>query len=334
MMNTRLLLLPLLASLAACGPKSESPAGDKPAPAPEKQAPAPAEAPPKAPESAAAMPAGDQPFPQAVDINGFGSDEVVPRADMPARGIIRLTSADWQFSNGAHWDTYTGASFKARRWGKYEVMLTYILRRGGIGSQFRMGDLIVKKQLASAQSPRTISLGTLYIPAAGDLPFTLLTPPTEQALVVREITLIPACEGETPRQAADGAITLHAKDATTWSENMRYEPKPEKNCLGFWTEPDDIAEWEFEVTKPGRYKVVVHHGCGGGNHGSEVEVRLDGQSLKFTTRDTGGFQSWQPVEPGEIEIRKPGKNRLVIDPVNKVKNAVLDVHKVELVPVG
>ncbi len=115
---------------------------------------------------------------------------------------------------------------------------------------------------------------------------------------------------------------------------MRYEPKPEKNCLGFWTEPDDIAEWEFEVTKPGRYKVVVHHGCGGGNHGSEVEVRLDGQSLKFTTRDTGGFQSWQPVEPGEIEIRKPGKNRLVIDPVNKVKNAVLDVHKVELVPVG
>lgn len=327
-MNPRHLLLPslLAATLSACGPKPEPAAKEEPkatAPAPEQ--------PPAPKESAAAMPA-EQLFPDAVDLNGFGSDEPVLRKDMPTRGIIRLTSSDWQFSNGAHWDTYTGTPFKAKRWGRYEVMMTYLLRRGATGSQFRMGDLIVKKQLPPAQSPRTISLGQLYIPAAGEVPFTLLTPPTEQALVIREIALIPVSEGEMPVQAEDGKITLHAKDATTWSEVMRYEPKPEKNCLGYWTDPDDFAEWEFEASRPGRYKVIVHHGCGGGNHGSEVEVKLGSQSLKFTTQDTGGFQSWQPVEAGVIELPAKGRHHLVIDPLNKVSKAVLDIHKIELIP--
>lgn len=332
-MKSRLSLLTALALLAACGPKPESAA---PAPKPAAQP----ETPPAAPAPKAAEPAkttavpGDAPFPDAVDLNGFGSDEPVLRKDLPTRGIIRLTSADWTFSNGAHWDTYAGAGFKAKRWGRYEVMLTYLLRRGAIGSQFRMGDLVVKKQLSPATSPRTVSLGKLYIPAAGDVPFMLLTPPTEQALVIREIALIPTAEGETPVQAADGSLTLHARDATTWSENLRYEPKPEKNCLGYWTDPEDFAEWEFEVAKPGRYRVVVHHGCGGGNHGSEVELRLGGQRLKFTTQDTGGFQKWQPVEAGVLELPQAGKTRLVVDPLNKVKSAVLDVQKIELLPVA
>ena len=335
-----LLLLSLLAAtLSACGPKPEPAAQEEPkattpaAPAaPEPKAAPTPEQPPAPPESAAAMPAGEQPFPDAVDLNGFGSDEPVLRKDMPTRGIIRLTSADWQFSNGAHWDTYAGTPFKAKRWGKYEVMLTYILRRSAVGSQFRMGDLVVKKQLPTAHSPRTLSLGQLYIPTAGEVPFALLTPPTEQALVIREIALIPVSEGEMPVQAEDGKITLHAKDATTWSEVMRYEPKPEKNCLGYWTDPDDFAEWEFEASRPGSYKVIVHHGCGGGNHGSQVEVKLGSQSLKFTAQDTGGFQSWQPVEVGTIELPAKGRHRLVIDPVDKVSKAVLDVHKIELIP--
>ncbi len=333
-MKFRLSLLATLALLAACGPKPEPAAPEAKPAAKAEAAPAPAPEPKPAEPAKTAMAPGDQPFPEAVDLNGFGSEEPVLRKDLPTRGVIRLTSADWTFSNGAHWDTYAGAGLKAKRWGRYEVMLTYLLRRGGIGSQFRMGDLVVKKQLSPATSPRTVSLGKLYIPAAGDVPFMLLTPPTEQALVIQEIALIPTSEGETPVQADDGSLTLHAKDATTWSENLRYEPKPEKNCLGFWTDPEDFAEWEFEVAKPGRYRVVVHHGCGGGNHGSEVELRLGEQTLKFTTQDTGGFQKWQPVEVGVLELPQPGKTRLVVDPLNKVKSAVLDVQKIELLPVA
>jgi hypothetical protein len=62
-------------------------------------------------------------------------------------------------------------------------------------------------------------------------------------------------------------------------------------------------------------------------------VKLNGQALKFATQDTGGFQKWQDVLAGEIEIKAAGTQRLVIDPVNKLKAAVLDVQKVVLTPV-
>lgn len=342
-------VLPVAMSLVSCGPKAENkPVAESKAPAaveekksePKKEEPTPAakEAPAKAvtkAEPKEEMLDHNTPFPAAVDIGGFGSDEPAERQDMPTRGIITMGPDSWDHSNGAHWETYTGTKFKAKRWGRYDVRMTYSLNRSALGMQFRMGDLVVKKSLNSSPTPRKTYLGSIYIAQPGDVPFALLTPPTENGgFVLHEVALIPTSEGEAPTQAEDGSITLLAKDAITWSETMRYEPKPEKNCLGFWTSEEDMAEWEFEVNKPGRYKVTLSHGCGGGNHGSEVEVKHEGQSLKFTTQDTGGFQNWQEVSLGEIEIKEKGKQRLLIDPVNKVKSAVLDIQKIVLTPVS
>lgn len=120
-----------------------------------------------------------------------------------------------------------------------------------------------------------------------------------------------------------------SKDSETWSETMRHEPKTGKNGLGYWTDPADFAEWEFQVTKHGRCKVSVFHGCGGGNHGSVVEIKFGDQ---FTTLEAGGFEDWKEVPVGEIEIKAAGTHRLMIDPVNKVKSAVLDVQKIVLTP--
>lgn len=274
-------------------------------------------------------------FPEPVDLNGFGSDDPVERTDIPPRGVIVFGPEDVEHVTMAHWEQYGWTKFKAKRTGHYLVRLTYTLNRASLGMQFRMGDLSVKKSIYSAPRAKKAYLGTVFIDKPGDLPFSMLTPTTDASVfTIQELALIPAPEGEEVKQGADGTITLLAKDATTWSENMRYEAKAEKNCLGYWTEPDDFAEWEFQVTKPGRYKVAVVHGCGGGNDGSEVEVKQADQALKFTTQDTGGFQKWKELQVGEIEIKKPGLQRLVIDPLNKKKSAVLDVQKVVLTPVS
>ena len=325
-------VLVLAIALTACDKKPAA------APAPEKSTakaevkPATAEAKPAAEP---AKPAVETPFPESVDIGDFGSEEPVEREDMPTRGIITFGPSDYEHSNQAHWETYLWSKFKAKRWGKYQVRLTYTLRRASLGMQFRIGDLVSKKPLKSSVTPRRSYLGTVHIQSAGDFPFSMITPPAEDgSFKLLEVALIPTAEGDAITQAADGSITLLAKDATTWSESMRYEPKPEKNCLGFWTEADDFAEWEFTAAKPGKYKVSVSYGCGGGNHGSEVELKYSAQSLKWTTQDTGGFQKWQDVGLGEIEITAVGTQRLVIDPVNKVKSAILDVQKVVLTPAG
>jgi hypothetical protein len=271
-----------------------------------------------------------------VELNGFGSDEPIARADEPTRGVLKVSPDDLQHMTAAHWEQYDCTKFTAKRWGKYEVRLTYTLRHANLGSQFRFGEKSLKKNLTATSLPKTMVYGEVYIEKPGTYPFVLYIAATgaESGLKIEHISFVPAPEGPTLEPAADGSLVLEAKSATTWSETMRYEPKAEKNCLGFWSNPDDFAEWSFDVAKPGRYKVAVVHGCASGNEGSQVAVKHDGQELKFTTQDTGGFQKWKEVSVGEIEIKKAGPQRLVIDPVNKVKTAVLDVHKVLLTPAG
>jgi hypothetical protein len=265
----------------------------------------------------------------------FGSGEPVLRQDMPERGTIKLLPKDGIFRPLDHWEQYDW-TLKAKRWGHYKVMLRYAMRQSTLTVQFKHEETRLKKRLTVSPSSRTTLIGEIFVPKAGDQLVSIYTTQSAQAggFAVDELILIPTNEGEPHLKAAeDGSITLQAQDATTWSENMRYEPKPEKNCLGFWTSEEDFAEWDFETTKPGKYNVVVTQGCGTGNGGSEVAVKLAGQELRFTVKDTGGFQKWEDVMTGQVEIMEAGAQRLVIDPINKANSAIMDVQKVQLVPV-
>ncbi len=297
------------------------------------------------PEPAEAKPAEPAPDPTAalfknaentVDVGGFGSNQPVERADQPKRGVIVFGKQDVVHDPRAHWEQWDWKPYKAQRWGRYAVWLTYTMKFANLQSQFKLGTNVLKNTLRASPKPSKYYLGEIYIEKPGEVSFALFAPASgaEAALDIIELSFVPAPEGPLPKQSAKGGITLEAKTATTWSETMRYEPKAEKNCLGYWTSADDMAEWEFDVIKPGKYKVSVFHGCGTGNEGSEVAVKHDGQELTFKTQDTGGFQKWKEVKVGEIEIKEAGKQRLIIDPVNKVKSAVLDVQKVVLTPVS
>ncbi len=51
---------------------------------------------------------------------------------------------------------------------------------------------------------------------------------------------------------------------------MRYEPATNKNCLGYWVNPADWADWTFPVDRPGTFDVEVWQGAGTGQGGSDV----------------------------------------------------------------
>lgn len=280
----------------------------------------------------------DAPQSMISSMGEFGSTEPIERPDLPARGILSFPVVDRNqvLVPGEHWEQYN-FPFKARRWGRYRVRLSYTLKSPSLGVQLKLGEQRLKKQLKNTSSiPAVTTIGEVLIEQAGDQFLALYTPPGVgwSTFELHEITLIPTAESETTiKPAEDGQLHLLARDAVTWSETMRYEPKPEKNCLGFWTEKDDFAEWEFEVTKPGAYQIVVHQGCGAGG-GSEVAVKLAGQELEFTVEDTGGFQNWKPVTVGKIEINSEGTYRLVLQPKTKEGKAIMDIQKVVLLPVS
>ncbi len=341
--------LPILAlglSLASCSKNEASkPQAQKETPTVAPVVVAPVTEVPKTPEpkvvTEAAAPAAKPSEFAVTDPNAglgdFGSPEPIERADLPQRGIVSFNMEDHKnsFAPMQHWEQYN-LPFKAARSGRYNVRITYTLKSSTLGVQFKLGEDRFKKQLMGTGGAKSrVYLGETSIAQPGDQFMALYTPNGAgwNTFILHDVSLVPASEGEDVKAAEDGSVNLLAKDATTWSQNMRYESKEEKNCLGFWTELEDFAEWEFTVDKPGKYKVTVHQGCGAGG-GSEVAVLLGEQQLKFTVQDTGGFQKWAPVSVGEVEIKKGGTYRLAVKPQTKNGSAIMDVQKVVLVPVS
>lgn len=133
-------------------------------------------------------------------------------------------------------------------------------------------------------------------------------------------------------QAADGTITLHARTAEVHGSQLRFEPLPHKNTLGFWVNADDWASWEFTLTKPGTFELEAWQGCGTGQGGSEVEFQIQNQTLPMTVVDTGHFQNFQARKLGTVTLDNPGRFELVVRAKSKAKAAVMDIRQVVLHP--
>ena len=133
--------------------------------------------------------------------------------------------------------------------------------------------------------------------------------------------------------AKDGTIALHARTATVTGVQLRYEPLPHKDTLGFWVMKDDAAAFEFTVEKPGTFTVEVLQGCGKGSGGADVELAFgDAGSVTFTVKDTGGFQNFEAREVGTVKLEKPGRHALAVKAKTKPGVAVMDLRQVVLKP--
>jgi arylsulfatase A len=134
-------------------------------------------------------------------------------------------------------------------------------------------------------------------------------------------------------QDKNGTILLHSRRAEIHGPTLRYEPLPNKNTLGYWMRTEDWASWEFTVTKPGSFTVEILQGCGSKQGGSEVDVVVGEQTLKFNVEDTGGFQNFKARDVGSVKLEMPGRYRLELRPQKKTAAAVMDVRSITLKPV-
>ncbi|HWA97192.1 MAG TPA: sulfatase-like hydrolase/transferase [Pirellulales bacterium] len=130
---------------------------------------------------------------------------------------------------------------------------------------------------------------------------------------------------------ATGDVRLHARAARVHGSTLRYEPQPNKDVLGFWKDPADWAEWQFDVPKDGRYEVEVQQGCGRGSGGAEVSVIIGDQTLKFTVQETGHFQQMILRTIGEVQLKR-GNQTLEVRPQTKPGAAVMDLRRVVIRP--
>ena len=152
-------------------------------------------------------------------------------------------------------------------------------------------------------------------------------------VIVLEMADKPATTGLWQKPGDDGRIVLHARDAIVHGRTLRYEPEPHKDTLGYWSDPTDWAEWEFEVDGPATYAVHILQGCGKGSGGSRVEFAVGGQTIEVTVQDTGHFQNFVSREIGRIQLDKAGRYTFTVKPTAKPGVAVMDLRSVTLTPV-
>src|SRR5262249_3105524 len=131
-------------------------------------------------------------------------------------------------------------------------------------------------------------------------------------------------------EAADGKVVLPARTAEGHGLQLRYEPLPHKDTLGYWTRVEDSASWEFQLVRPGTFALEVLQGCGAGQGSSAGPLGLAGQTLKMTVEDTGHFQNFKARMVGTVKIDRPGRYTVTVKPLSKRGIAVMDLRTVTL----
>jgi hypothetical protein len=133
-------------------------------------------------------------------------------------------------------------------------------------------------------------------------------------------------------QKPNGSIVLLATNAIVHGKTIRYEPQPHKNTIGYWTKAEDWVSWDFKVTTPGKFDVMLTQACGKGSGGSEVNFSIGEQVIKDIVPDTGAFTNWTNRVIGTFTLNHAGEYSVEVKPVKKPGLAVMDLRAITLTP--
>jgi alpha-L-fucosidase len=146
-------------------------------------------------------------------------------------------------------------------------------------------------------------------------------------------------------QQPDSSVTLPAFLANvhkSGEEGLRFDSR---GVAERWLSKDEWMDWDFKVTKPGAYDVVVltseqkYGRDWEGGHALGIEVA--GQKLNGTVENNGKEENpanpyWKYVisKMGSVRVDKPGKYKLVLKPENirAEKKLGLTLVSVKLIP--
>jgi alpha-L-fucosidase len=110
--------------------------------------------------------------------------------------------------------------------------------------------------------------------------------------------------GQTVAPAADGSVKLLPAQAQTQGR-VRAEVRGDQPNLGFWDNPQDWAAWKVKFPQAGTYEVSVLIAAAKG--GSEFVVEVAAQQITGKVPKTEGWDKYQTVSLGKVEIKAPGE---------------------------
>ena len=174
--------------------------------------------------------------------------------------------------------------------------------------------------------------------SAGESGLTLKLPPSmpdEDATVIGlrisaepEALALPATT-----QAADGSITLEAKDADI-AGGAHLENIGGQSSIGYWTRREGTAGWDVQVDKPGEFNVEIEFACEEPSAGSRIAIVCGPSVLEWQVPSTGGWQQFQTVNLGRLQIAGGQMVNIRVEAREKPGLAVMNLRRITLTPVA
>lgn len=113
-------------------------------------------------------------------------------------------------------------------------------------------------------------------------------------------------------QRRDGSISLPAFEARLHGKTFRYEQGGVLDDIGYWTDPNDWAEWEFKVHQPGTFELS---GVFAAPVAGAFEIEVGGKSLRCAPPVTVSYMDFKPATLGVVRIASTGMVKLAVRPV-------------------
>ena len=214
--------------------------------------------------------------------------------------------------------------------------------------EFPVGSLLVKEKFGSDGKSQLFTgmwkREDGYFPEVGDWEFFTVDGAASKVLERGKVASCASCHQEMtkgdfvsrdyiiPAQITDGRVILHSSKAKAHGEKLHYEEEQIKNTLGYWTNSEDWAEWEFQVNRPGRFDIHLWQGCGKGCGGSEIGIVMAGQTAVFNVEETGHFQNFKERVVGQVNFAETGPQRLEVRVRKMAGPAVMDLRMIVLTP--
>jgi alpha-L-fucosidase len=139
-------------------------------------------------------------------------------------------------------------------------------------------------------------------------------PDTISSTVVLEIKGSPHIQPTPVVQKQDGSISLPASEARLHGATFQYESAGQLDNIGYWTTPEDWADWEFKLTHPGDFTVSALIAA---QASGDFEVALAGQTLRCSAPNTGSYTTFASVKLGTAHIPSQGKVVLSVHPIKE-----------------
>lgn len=143
-----------------------------------------------------------------------------------------------------------------------------------------------------------------------------------------------AVAGNTPATitaSADGTFTLPATKASIHGGEITLEDEFEN--IGMWRGNADYVTWNVTVAKAGDYDVHLDYACHNNASGNAFLLRAGTGEIKGTVVGTGGWDQYRQIKLGRLTLTA-GEAQVSLQPGGPVRDALMDLRAIKLVPAG